>query len=225
MNYQLMSRFELLQTEDSYYTVRDKYFNETFHSIYGSYNESMYVYINQAYNLLKYKPKLYIFEMGFGTGLNSLLTLINKTAEQMIYYVTIDKYPLPEVFFDKLINSFKNDMHRKLYSKILYSEWNKEIIINDKFIILKVHEDINQYKFNLKYDVVYYDAFSPKTQPELWTTEIFCKIYNFMNNESILVTYSSSGIVKKALLQSNFIVERISGPIGKRHIIRAYKKF
>jgi tRNA U34 5-methylaminomethyl-2-thiouridine-forming methyltransferase MnmC len=103
------------------------------------------------------------------------------------------------------------------------SDWEKDIKISEYFTLKKIENDFLDTKFQKDINLVFYDAFSPDTQPELWTKDLFLKIYNCMSSNSILTTYSSKGIVKQALRDAGFLVKRLEGPIGKHHILNAIK--
>jgi|YNPMSStandDraft_2_1061718.scaffolds.fasta_scaffold03154_2 tRNA U34 5-methylaminomethyl-2-thiouridine-forming methyltransferase MnmC len=218
-----MKRFEIIQTADNSYTIKDNIINETFHSIQGAYSESMHVFINEGLLLFNNKPKVNIFEMGFGSGLNVILTLLNKDASQRIYYVTVDKYPLPESLFPDLINQFNTNNEKELYKKIMECPWNKNIHINKNFILKKILSDIETYTFDCTFDLIYYDAFSLKSQPELWSESIFKKLYNALNTNGFIVTYACNKIAKNNLKSAGFKFERLKGALNKKHMLRAKK--
>ncbi len=219
-----MERFEIIQTSDGSYTIKDNVFNETFHSVQGAYNESMHVFFNQGLLLFKNEKSINIFEMGFGTGLNALLTLINKPESQIIYYETIDMFPLPNGIFENLTNQFSDNKIKSFLKKILDIPWNKTIFITDNFIIRKICADIVTYKFDCLIDLIYFDPFSFKSQPELWSEGVFKKLYNALKPNGYLVTYACNRFAKNNLINVGFEIERLKGAINKKHMLRAKKQ-
>ncbi|MCX7863299.1 MAG: tRNA (5-methylaminomethyl-2-thiouridine)(34)-methyltransferase MnmD [Bacteroidales bacterium] len=217
-----MNRFELTHTNDQSFTIRDNVFNETFHSLSGAISESMYVFIQNGLQLFHSSSHLNIFEMGFGTGLNALLTYLKKPKDQYIYYESIDLYPITHNFFKPLFSIFQND-EQTTYKKMLYAPWNESSQIDEMFLLKKIQADFLQYTFHQSFDLIYYDAFCPKTQPQLWSEEMMRKIYNALSPNGILVTYASSGIVKTNLRNTGFHVKRLPALPPKKHMIRAQK--
>ena len=216
-------RYNFVQTSDGSITVSDKLLGENFHSTYGAIAESNHIFIKNGLNLF-IKSEIKILEVGFGTGLNCLLTAINKLQEQKIIYHSIEKYPLnPEIYL-KLNYSDCLKITNNLFNNILTAKWDMQIKISDNFELKKINCDLLYFMPVNSYDIIYFDAFSQNVQPELWTKEVFIKLYNCLNKNGILTTYSSKGDVKRAMREANFVVKRISGPIGKRHIIRAIKQ-
>lgn len=218
-----MNRHQLVLTNDNSLTVKDLHFEETFHSLSGAINESNYVYIDQGLKQFEFYEHLHIFEMGFGTGINAFLTFVNKPAYQTINYESIDLFPLAKDFYPMLI-SMVNPSQKEIYQRILEAEWNATTYISKKFVVKKVMADMQNYYFQKTLHLVYYDAFSPKIQPELWTTEIFSRIFEFLEINGVLVTFASSGVVKKNLTAVGFHLERLKGYPPKKHMVRAVKK-
>lgn len=218
-----MNRHQLVLTNDNSYTVKDLQLDETFHSLSGAINESLYVYIEQGLKMFRHCKHVRIFEMGFGTGINALLTYVNRPKHQTIYYESIDLFPLSKDFYPMLISMVELS-EKEIYQKILEAEWDKATYISETFVMKKIVADMRIYPFQDSFDLVYYDAFSPKTQPELWTTDIFSKIFKSLTNHAVLVTYASSGMVKSNLTEAGFHLERLQGHPPKKHMIRAIKK-
>jgi tRNA U34 5-methylaminomethyl-2-thiouridine-forming methyltransferase MnmC len=168
--------------------------------------------------------KLKILEIGFGTGLNTLLTILNVENKHIVYHA-IEKYPIgnhiiDEINYPNIVNSEKAANY---FKKIHEIPWNKEYEIKPQFKLKKIEADLLDYKFEEGYDLIYFDAFAPNKQPELWDTEIFQKLYKSMNINAILTTYCAKGSVRRAMTSNGFKVERISGPPGKREMLRAVK--
>lgn len=202
----------------------DEYYNEHFHSVHGAVNESRHVFIEQGLKKLM-NPSFNIFEVGFGTGLNALLTLIHSNdAGIEVHYSAIDLYPLDEELIKQLnYPVLIPNADKDIFEKIHAVKWDIKQQITPSFTLRKIRQDILSYSFDEYYDLVYFDAFSPRIQPQLWTEVIFKKILSSMNENGILVTYSASGNVKRSMLAAGFHVERIKGPLFKRHMLRAIK--
>ena len=216
---------EIIITSDGSHTIMDTTTNENYHSIYGALSESLYVFIEQGLKQIT-KYHVNIFEMGFGTGLNTFLTLLYSIEKKIsINYITLELFPvsnslIPYLNYPELCGAFNS---RKYFEQIHYCDWDKEINIAPDFILKKINEDICTFKFDKLYDLVYYDAFSPNKQPELWSDKIFCNISRHISSNGILVTYSASGKVKRSLQNAGLQVEKIKGPVNKRHMLRAQK--
>ncbi|MBU1720395.1 MAG: tRNA (5-methylaminomethyl-2-thiouridine)(34)-methyltransferase MnmD [Bacteroidetes bacterium] len=211
-------------TADGSPTIRDTATGEHFHSLHGAVSESMKVFVENGFlYMAPRKETISILEMGFGTGLNALLTLVEANRlEKRIHYSAVEKYPLSSKESDAYYNGFAQaDMLDFEISALHAAPWGKSNKLSPDFILEKFHADIREVKLSGCYDLVYFDAFSPQVQPELWTTEVFSMIAGLMAEDGVLVTYSSKGIVKQALRSCGFIVERLPGPVGKRHVLRA----
>ena len=168
-----------------------------------------------------------ILEIGFGSGLNALMTL-NETEKQGInlHYTAVEAFPLDErcwkmLNYAKLLESID---HPQIFAKLHHAAWNVAEEISPHFILQKIHTKLEEFipdqgAFNL----IYFDAFGPDAQPELWTEKIFRNLWHGMSPGGILVTYSVKGTVVRALRSAGFITEKLPGPPGKRHILRAVK--
>lgn len=218
-------RHELIITGDGSHTVRIPEQKLTYHSTHGAINESQHVYINAG---LKYKiqKQLNILEVGFGTGLNALLTLIEAEKNDLqILYDVVELYPLDSVLVASLnyLSILDAPQYEAAFKIMHESSWNFQQPITKNFTLRKITGDIKQIALPNKYDVVYFDPFDPVAQPELWTEKVFKKVYNVMNEQGVFVTYSSRTDVRKALVAAGFSVSKLAGPRGKREIVRASK--
>jgi tRNA U34 5-methylaminomethyl-2-thiouridine-forming methyltransferase MnmC len=219
---------EFVITEDGSHTLFVPELNEHYHSTHGAINESMHVFINAGlHKALEVKQKINILEIGFGTGLNALLTFDDvKQKDYFVNYTSFETYPLEEEIFSKLnypdlISGNVKDVFLQMHK----APWNIEFQVAENFILNKIKDKIENFsEKSEKYDLVYFDAFAPDVQKELWTEELFNKIFNVMNPGGILVTYSAKGTVKRALKSAGFELENLPGPMGKREITRAVKK-
>ncbi len=218
-----MLKREIFITNDGSVSVKIPELNENYHSKHGAIQESQHIYIN---NGLKYinKKNINIFEIGYGTGLNAILTFLETLKQNIkINYTSIEKYPLTLDEYNKL-NYFKllNIKDTTIINKFK-KYWNTDIEISEKFNLKKIEEDFINFNFCKKYDLIFFDAFAPNIQPKLWTKNIFNKIHNNLNDNGIIVTYSVNGEVKRILKSLNFKIEQPDGPPGKRNMLRATK--
>ena len=210
---------ELKVTEDGSHTFYMPDLDEHYHSTHGAIQESMHVFLNAGFNYSE-RETLHILEIGFGTGLNCYLTVQEaKKQNKKVVYHSIELYPLEKELVDKL--NYADQDNIDLFKNLHACEWNKDVHITDNFILRKLQGDLTIYQFPQKYDLVYFDAFAPDVQPDLWSLEIFQKIYQSTNSEAVLTTYCTKGIVKRALRAAGFRVKRLPGPPGKREMLRA----
>jgi len=219
---------KIIKTEDGSDTLFDPHYGEHYHSIHGSIQESNHVFIDSGLTEISAKT-VTIFEVGFGTGLNTFLTALETTnTNQIIQYITIEKHPLIKADWENL-NYPEIAIHPdpKLFQNLHLAEWGIEIQINDNLSLYKINGDLTQLKIdNLPpFDLIYFDAFSPNSQPELWQTEIFQQLYNHCNPGAKIVTYCAKGSVRRAIIAAGFIAERLPGPPGKREMLRGTKPF
>jgi tRNA U34 5-methylaminomethyl-2-thiouridine-forming methyltransferase MnmC len=184
----------------------------------------MHVFINAGLRVCVKNP-IHIFEVGFGTGLNALLTLIEAEKQHVhIGYQSIELFPIDQKLYQSLDYSSPLAMPKDLFEALHTAPWNKKTEILPGFELKKTQADLLTAQLEDTFDVVYFDAFSPVTQPGLWTEEIFDKIYNQMNEGGILTTYCAKGIVRRTLEKTGFKTERLPGPPGKREMLRAIKR-
>lgn len=216
---------EIIKTSDGSDTLYVQDLDEHYHSAFGAVQESMHIFIKAGLQTFT-KASLTIFEAGFGTGLNAWLTYLqSRDSGLKIRYFSIEKYPLPENIFESLnYSSFLNE-DNCIFLKMHHAHWNEEVKISDNFHLTKIQEDLTAFDFKLlpETDLIYFDAFSPDKQPELWSQTIFDSLYSRISPGGKLVTYCAKGAVRRSLIKSGFSVERIPGPPGKREMLRAGK--
>lgn len=218
---------KIILTEDGSHTLYLPKMDEHYHSTHGAVQESKHVFINAGYHAIA-KNKLNIFEVGFGTGLNAFLTLIeNQTDNKLVEYFSIEKYPLNNDEYTVL--NYGKVAGKKLQEKYLYMhscDWDKKTAITTSFNLNKIKGDITNFNFKdlPLFDLIYFDAFAPNKQVEVWNNTIFQQLFNNSNHGAILVTYCAKGEVRRTLQAVGFKVERIAGPPGKREMLRASKE-
>jgi tRNA U34 5-methylaminomethyl-2-thiouridine-forming methyltransferase MnmC len=207
-------------TADGSHTLFLAELDEYYHSMNGAALESRHVYINAGLNRCE-KEQIQVLELGFGTGLNALLTALEAEKRKIeALYTTLEKYPLPPQITGKLNYSSLNE---NLFQAIHAAEWGKNCCITSSFFLRKIKTDFKDYDYSGNPDVVYYDAFAPDKQPEVWSQKIFDALYRSMPTGGILTTYCAKGTIRRMMLQSGFTVERLPGPPGKREMLRAGK--
>ncbi len=166
---------------------------------------------------------IHIFEMGFGTGLNAFLTLLEAEKEKLtVHYTALELEPLSGEESDQL-NFPVHLGNEALFKSMHDAPWEEPVALSSSFTLLKQQADLLQYETDQRFHIIYFDAFSPTIQSELWTKEVFTKLFSMLLPEGFLVTYSSKSIVRRAMGEAGFRVEKIQGPYGKREMVRAYR--
>ena len=219
-----------IPTKDGSNTLLHPKLNVHYHSLHGALQESLHVFINSGldyyYHINKSKfSVINIFELGFGTGLNTLLTAQYAIKNQCsIKYSSIEIDPLTNFDTNSFI-SFTNNIKEseELFQIIHSSEWNHLTYINTYFQLLKIYGDILKFNFTEEVNVIYFDAFAPNAQPELWTINTLQILYEALTKNGVLVSYCAQGQFKRNLKELGFKVESIAGPPGKREMTRAIK--
>lgn len=218
---------EIKTTSDGSKTLYISTLNESYHSQHGALNEAKHVFIKNGLNLV-YFNEINILELGFGTGLNVLVTFneyLRNDKNHTIRYFTAEKYPVTEEEIKELNYSalFENEEMRSFYDKIHQAAWEEETEIAPGFFLTKIKTDF----FDLKnislppIDLVYYDCFGARVQPDLWEKPLFETVKDKMRPGGLLTTYSSKGSVRRILKELGFEVEKKAGPPGKREMINA----
>ncbi|HKI89461.1 MAG TPA: tRNA (5-methylaminomethyl-2-thiouridine)(34)-methyltransferase MnmD [Draconibacterium sp.] len=217
---------QIIPTADGSQTLFLPDMNEQYHSVNGARTESEYVFIEKGFRFHS-GPMPTVFEVGFGTGLNALLTaIVAEKDKRKTTYFTIEKYPLDETIINQLnYGQLVSEKARQWFGQIHACPWNVTVEINPWFFLHKLNANIITSPLTgMKlFDVVYFDAFGPDKQPEMWTPEIFRKIFNRSSAGSIFVTYSAKGEVRRQLEAAGFQMERLPGPPGKKQMLRGIK--
>lgn len=214
-------------TDDGVPTLYLPEMDEHYHSTKGALAEARHVYIEMALRSFG-QTNINILEIGFGTGLNAFLSLLeSQRNHRSINYTTVELYPLPPEITDKLnYPALIAPECGDLFARLHRCEWNRPVAITPQFTLYKRLVDLTRTTIEGIYDVVYFDAFAPEKQPEMWDESIFRGIYDHLTPGGILTTYCAKGEIRRRLQSVGFCVERLPGPpLGKREILRATKAY
>lgn len=221
-----MDKREFKITSDGSHTLYVPHLDETYHSKHGAIQEALHVFIDAGLNHYK-KSELNILEIGFGTGLNTFLTLLEAEKKGIkINYTGIEAFPLGKEIIKRLNYTSELNLSEKaieLFNKLHKTEWEGEYEITPSFILNKIQIELDKFNTEKKFDVIYFDAFGPRVQPEMWTKQILKNMYNCLSEKGVLVTYCAKGSVKRTLKEVGFELEALPGPLGKREMTRAKK--
>lgn len=216
---------QIEQTADGSQTLFVPELNEHYHSVKGALTESEHIFIQKGLKHSSVEAP-HVLEIGFGTGLNAFLTLLTADTDQRnIHYTTLERYPvtpalIEQLTYPELICPERKDDFQALHQ----AAWNTDVQLTPYFTLHKVETDFTSYTFPATYDVIYFDAFAPEKQPEMWTQSLFDTLCQQLNPQGILTTYCAKGAVRRMLQAAGFTVERLPGPPGgKREILRATK--
>lgn len=207
-------------TEDGSHTLFIPEMDEHFHSVHGAIQESMHVFIENGLKKCS-RQKINILEVGFGTGLNALLSLLYKGEKEVNYY-SLEKYPLAEEEFMQLNYAQLLDTElQPVFLKLHQCEWNQKVGIIPGFHLTKIDTDLITADLSSfpKFDLVYFDAFAPNKQPEMWTDTILNKISAQCTTGSVFTTYCAKGDVRRSLQQNGYLMQRVPGPPGKKQML------
>ncbi len=219
-----MENPEIRLTADGSKTLYLPHLDETYHSSHGAIQEAVHVFIEHGLTYVSQKTEsITVFEMGFGTGLNALLTALwAQKHQRMIHYIGIEHYPIEEEIWRQM-EFVQVESEIALYAKIMYSEWGKFQEINPFFELKKIEQTVHNLDLNEKVDLIYFDAFGPKVQAEMWNLPVLKKMYDMLMPGGIFVTYCAQGQMKRNLKSLGFTLEELPGPPGKREMTRATK--
>jgi len=220
---------KIVITDDGSSSIFSEEVNQHYHSHFGAVQESLHIFIESGLcsDLFYGLEKISILEIGFGTGLNALLTYFKaKELQKKIAYETIELYPLAPQEVEQLNYPDILQYHnvKEIFRSLHNAPWNEKQMISENFTLHKLQTSALNASYPCNcFDLVYFDAFSPEVQPELWEKEVFEPIYHSMKNKGILLTYCTKGSVKQTLRDIGFLIEKLPGPPGKREILRAKK--
>lgn len=221
---------KIIKTDDGSVTIHLPEWNEQYHSKHGAVQEARHVFLKMGlYHYLENNKadEISILEIGFGTGLNAFLTLIEaEKLQKKIIYTGVEAYPVSSdevklLNYPEACDAANQD---SLFQKLHQTAWEEEFEISEKFHLKKQQKKFDEIDDKTSYDLIYFDAFGARVQPELWTEEIFEKMFSALRQNGVLVTYAAKGSVRRAMLTTGFLVEKLPGPPGKREMLRAVKK-
>lgn len=223
-----MPPLQLIPTRDGSHSLLNTSLNETYHSRYGAVQESRHVFIESGldYYIAQQSPSIIsVLEIGFGTGLNALLTLQQADQQQLkIKHTTVELFPLDKEIWQSL-NYAETESDKTDFCALHLAAWNEPIAISPFFEIHKIHQDVMSLRWAEKsFDLVYFDAFAPSKQPHLWEVPLLDRIVRSLKTDGVFVTYCAKGKLKRDLKSLGVTVETLPGPPGKREMIRALKK-
>lgn len=216
---------EILTTKDGSTTIHISDWNESYHSRHGAIQEAMHVFIKNGLHLIQ-KKSISIMEIGFGTGLNAFITFLEaQNLELSIKYTGIEAYPITQLEIASMnyVAELKANLYDEVFQEMHSCEWEIETSISNNFTLTKKNLYFQYISDVEQYDLIYFDAFGYDVQPELWSTEIFKKMFDSLKPNGLLVTYAARGVVKRSMLEVGFKVEKLAGPPGKREMFRATK--
>lgn len=218
---------QIIITGDGSHSLLNTTLNETYHSVHGARRESVHVFLKNGLEYFREKnstEEVKIFEVGFGTGLNALLTAsFAEDQTQKVSYTSIEAFPLGEEISTKL-NYAESEQEKILFQKLHSSSWEEEISINNFFTLKKIKATLQEIQLQKNFfDVIFFDAFAPSKQPELWEISILEKVCNGLKPNGIFTTYCAKGQLKRDLKSLGLLVETLAGPPGKKEMVRALK--
>ena len=223
-----MSRGKIFETQDGSHSIFSDTFGVSYHSKYGAIQESMHVFIEAGmFYRLPGAENLNILEIGFGTGLNAFLTMQEANKRRLpVYYEAVEAYPI-SVQEAELLNYPKllDDSLEEAFMHLHEMDWGQTEEISPFFSFRKNQSRFEQLSYQDTFDVIYFDAFAPNAQPELWEEDILRSMYDALKEDGVLTTYCAKGVVKRSLKSLGFKVESPKGPPGKREMTRAVKTF
>jgi tRNA U34 5-methylaminomethyl-2-thiouridine-forming methyltransferase MnmC len=216
---------EIVKTSDGSTTIHLPDWNENYHSTHGAIQESNHVFIDKGLSVVS-KPEVSILEIGFGTGLNCFLTLLEAEKRKIaVNYVGVEAYPVTEEEAVQLnyVSEVNVDEKQTVFNQLHQISWEENHLVLPGFYLEKRKQFFKDIEAVNQFDLVYFDAFGAEHQPQLWTVEIFKIMFEAMKQNGVLVTYCAKGSVRRAMQEVGFTVERLDGPPGKREMLRATK--
>ena len=219
---------KIFLTDDGSHSLMSETFGDSYHSKFGAIQESQHVFIDAALNYQTAKGQTYltILEIGFGTGLNALMTYREATKQNLkVYYTTFEKYPLSIEQSNDLNYAEQLGISPSVLQTLHGCSWGEDVALNAHFVVNKQEKDCQSINLQNFADIVYFDAFAPQIQPELWEQAFLQKIFDALKPNGVLTTYCAKGAVKRALKAVGFDIESLEGFVGKREMTRAIKKY
>lgn len=225
-------KIEILKTADGSPTLYLPELDETYHSRHGSVQEARHVFIEHGLNFVIREQKneesadttIQLLEVGFGTGLNALLTFQEAIQNPALHiaYTSYETHPIAESIWSQL-NYINEPNASESYATLMQAPWNQNTPLHSNFEILKIDKAIQALEAKEQFDLIYFDAFGPRAQAEMWDVSVFKALHRALKPNGVLVTYCAMGQFKRDLKSLGFRVERLPGPPGKREMTRAIK--
>lgn len=231
---------QIITTGDGSKTIQIEEWNEQYHSVHGAIQEAKHVFLKHGLHYFidqgqvvndggkTLSQNVSILEIGFGTGLNAFLTLLESRSNNLLIdYVGIEAYPVSETEISELNypDQLQSEKGSDLFERLHQVSWEKPHLITSGFQLTKIQKFFHQITFKEIFNIIYFDAFGSRVQPELWTESIFEIMFLALKSGGVLVTYSAKGSVRRAMQAVGFLVEKLPGPPGKREMLRAVKPF
>lgn len=216
---------KIIQTRDGSTTIHIEDWDECYHSRFGAIQEAQHVFIKKGLTLFE-NESVSILEIGFGTGLNAFITFLEfPKYNQKINYVGIEAYPVTyeEAGLMNYVSELNAENQKSIFEQLHHCQWEKPIGLKEDFVFTKRKQFFADIDDISAYDLIYFDAFGFDVQPELWSAEIFKKMFKALKNKGVLVTYAARGIIKRNMIEAGFTVEKLEGAPGKREMFRAIK--
>lgn len=216
---------EIIITEDGSTTIRITDWDENYHSTHGAIQEAKHVFIKNGLDLFKNYKSISILEIGFGTGLNTFITFLETLKKESVNYVGVEAYPVSaeEIKQMNYISELQAFQYQDIFDKMHFSDWENQQIISKNFFLTKREQFFQDIEDKERFNLIYFDAFGFRLQPELWSEIIFKKMYEALLPNGILVTYACRSAIKNAMLNVGFSIEKLPGAPGKREMLRAVK--
>lgn len=218
-----MDHLEVIMTADGSHTLRNIHLDETYHSVHGAIQESMHVFIKSGlhyYHQTRKPQEISVLEIGFGTGLNALLAMqYSRVNNIRIHYTTLEPFPLPREVWSTL--NYSDDQGD--FTRIHTAQWGEPLGLCPEFTLEKQAVSLQESRLANSADVIFFDAFAPSVQPELWGIECLKKVTDLLVPPGLLVTYSAKGQLKRDLKALGLRVETLPGPPGKLQMVRAQR--
>lgn len=216
---------EIIITSDGSTSIHLPEWEESYHSKHGAIQEAQHVFIKNGLSLCK-GQSVSVLEIGFGTGLNAFITFLeSQKNNQNINYVGVEGFPISpeEVLQMNYVDQLNANQFESEFKIMHTSDWEENVTISDTFRLTKRKQLFNDINDKNQFDIIYFDAFGYRVQPELWSVEIFTKMFEALKEGGILVTYACRGPIKNAMKEAGFKIEKLAGPPGKREMLRGWK--
>jgi tRNA U34 5-methylaminomethyl-2-thiouridine-forming methyltransferase MnmC len=222
----MMNELKIITTEDGSHSLYNTNLKETYHSFHGAVQESKYVFIKQGLDYLRSNSELKqinVLEVGFGTGLNAVLTAEwARENEVKVNFTTLEPFPVSEDIFIALNYSqfFTRSEIQKDFLALHYAEWEGWFMLSPFFSMLKTEKKLQGFESEGTFDIIFFDAFAPNKQAELWAFDTLAKTVGFLSKGGVLVTYCAQGQFKSDLASLNLLIQTLPGPPGKKEMVR-----